>query len=101
MTHLFRRGLVVGKFSPLHRGHEILIRRAFELCREVVIISYSKPEFARCEAAERERWLAELFPAARRLVVTGALLADFGDPEHRALPANDADETTHRRFVAF
>lgn len=101
MTNRFRRGLVVGKFSPLHRGHEVVIRRASELCREVVIISYSKPEFARCEAVERERWLAELFPTARRLVVTDEMLAAFGDPEYPALPANEADETTHRRFVAF
>ena len=66
----FECGLVLGKFSPLHRGHELVIRRAFEMCREVVIISYSKPELPGCEAATREKWLAELFPNARRLVVT-------------------------------
>src|SRR3954470_23858219 len=65
----FRWGLVVGKFSPLHRGHEYLIGRAIERCENVAIISYSKPEFAGCEAARRERWLAALFPGTRRLVI--------------------------------
>src|SRR4051812_5145184 len=64
----FRCGLVVGKFSPLHRGHEYVIRRAMEDCEEVAIISYSKPEYPGCQAIRRERWLAALFPQTRRLV---------------------------------
>jgi len=62
--------MVIGKFSPLHRGHEALIRCAQKACDEVIIISYSKPEFAGCEAGTRAVWLAELFPTTRRLVVT-------------------------------
>lgn len=97
----FQRGLVIGKFSPLHHGHELVIQRAQEESHEVVIISYSKPEFSGCDAGARERWLACLFPAARRLVVTDELLAQHGNPSWPALPANEADATTHRRFCAF
>src|SRR5882724_10969330 len=50
MSKRFQRGLVVGKFAPIHRGHEHLIRHAFDNSDEVVIISYCKPEFAGCEA---------------------------------------------------
>jgi HTH-type transcriptional regulator, transcriptional repressor of NAD biosynthesis genes len=89
-SKLFRRGLVVGKFAPLHAGHELVIRRAQEMCDDVVVISYSKPEFPGCEPERRERWLAELFPQTRRLVLSEK---DF------AIPSNDADETIHRRFV--
>jgi len=62
MVRHFRRGLVVGKFSPLHRGHEGLIRCAQDSCDELIIISYSNPEFAGCEASRREQWLAEIYP---------------------------------------
>jgi NadR type nicotinamide-nucleotide adenylyltransferase len=103
MTGRFRRGLVVGKFSPLHRGHELLIREAFSRCREVIIISYAKPEPAGCGAARRENWLRELFPHAVRLVVTDAKLRDWGAPAegYGEVPPDDAEERVHRRFVGF
>jgi NadR type nicotinamide-nucleotide adenylyltransferase len=98
----FRRGLVVGKFAPLHRGHELLVRRAMEACDELVILSYSKPEPAGCEAELRERWLESNFPEARRLVVTDDRLARLRvGGEFHALPSNDAPASTHRRFVGF
>jgi NadR type nicotinamide-nucleotide adenylyltransferase len=102
MTKRFRSGLVVGKFSPLHRGHELVIQRAFEACLEVSIISYSKPEWHGCEAERRESWLAELFPAARRLVVTDELLRQWFRDSADALvvPPNDADDSAHRQFTA-
>jgi HTH-type transcriptional repressor of NAD biosynthesis genes len=103
MNRRFQRGLVVGKFSPLHRGHELVIRRALAECAEVVIISYSKPEFPGCEAARREQWLARLFPETRRLVVTDERLREWSRLRgpFDAIPANHADDTPHRRFCAF
>lgn len=103
MSKRFQRGLVVGKFSPLHRGHELVIRRAFDCCEEVVIISYCKPEFTGCHAARRHSWLSKLFPAARILVPTDASLAELSMNGHafRELPTNDASGTTQRRFCGF
>lgn len=103
MSQRFQRGLVVGKFSPLHRGHELVIRRALAECAEVIVISYSKPEFSGCGADCREAWLARLFPDTRRLVVTDERLRQFTQPgdAFTAVPANDADESTHRRFCGF
>ena len=92
----FARGLVVGKFSPLHRGQELLLGRAGAECAELFIISYSSPEFPGCGPEERAAWLAELFPRAHRLVVTAELLRERLPGVE--LPANDADERTHRRF---
>lgn len=100
----FRRGLVVGKFSPLHRGHQLVIERALGECDEVAIISYSLPEFPNCEAAARERWLAELFSQTRRLVIDAARLkvicAERGLTP-RDIPHNDAGDDPHRRFCAW
>lgn len=91
----FRKGLVVGKFCPLHRGHESVIRRALDDCAEVVVLSYTVPEFPGCEPEKRRCWLERLFPEAHRLVIA----AD--NPWGLEPPANDdPDETRHRRFVA-
>jgi len=86
----FSRGLVVGKFAPLHRGHELLIRRALELSEKLVILSYANPEPPGSSAERRARWLARLFPEAERLVLAA-------DP---SVPLDSADDETHRRFVA-
>src|SRR5262245_16421660 len=103
MAKRFQRGLVVGKFAPLHRGHEMVIRRALEACQEVVLISYSQPELPGCEPAHRERWLAALFPTTRRLVITDEILAARVGPgaAPREIPRNDANELDHRRFCAW
>jgi NadR type nicotinamide-nucleotide adenylyltransferase len=102
MTKRFRRGLVVGKFAPLHRGHELVIRRAFSECEEVVILSYSRPEVPGCPPELRERWLATLFPEARRLVVSddrAQMWSRSGGPG--AIPANDAPGAAHHDFCGF
>lgn len=86
----FGTGLVVGKFSPLHLGHELLIRRAMQASHETIIISYSSPELPGCEPHKRERWLRARFPEATVLVLDG---------ENHPLPHNDADALIHRQFV--
>jgi len=103
MIKRFKRGLVVGKFSPLHRGHELVIHRAIECCEEVVLLSYSKPEFPGCEAVHRERWLSRLFPNTLRLVVTDQRLHNWArkDADPQEIPDNDADALSHRRFCGY
>ncbi|HEX8907506.1 MAG TPA: AAA family ATPase [Longimicrobiaceae bacterium] len=103
MSRRFRTGLVVGKFAPLHRGHELLVRRALAECERVVILSYQNPEIPGYPAAVRERWLAELFPQAERLVVTGERLRAWAPPESEfsRIPANGGPESDDRRFCGF
>jgi HTH-type transcriptional regulator, transcriptional repressor of NAD biosynthesis genes len=99
----FRCGLVVGKFSPLHRGHEALIRFAQAACDSVIVISYCKPELAGCDAGRRAAWIAEIFPAVRSLVVTDELLRQRGKAGDRfvTLPHGNAPDDEHREFCAF
>jgi NadR type nicotinamide-nucleotide adenylyltransferase len=101
---LYRRGLIVGKFCPLHRGHMHLIQSAIDACSEVLVISYTKPEFAGLGRATRETWLREVFPGVRSLVVDdaslGRLCASRGLPPRR-LPHNDEDAAVHREFTAW
>lgn len=90
MNRSFARGLVVGKFCPLHLGHESVIRRALECCGEVFVLSYTSPELPGCEPDKRRAWLAARFPEVRSLVLESS----------DGIPPNDADDTTHRRFTA-
>lgn len=109
MRKQFHTGLVVGEFAPLHRGHEFVIESARAACEQVVLVSYSLPEFAPCAAPIRAGWLAARFPDARRCVLqaTGYVAADLdadARTEARALartmPRNDAPEREHHAFVA-
>ncbi len=88
MNGRFSRGLVVGKFAPLHRGHEWVIRSAMERCDEVLVLSYSNPEWSGCNPKRRVRWLKALFPEVRSLVL-----------ECDDVPSNDAADSVHRSFV--
>jgi NadR type nicotinamide-nucleotide adenylyltransferase len=104
LTSRYRRGLVVGKFCPLHRGHEMLIRRAVANCDDVVIISYTKPEFGSYTPLLREAWIKELFPQVLTLAIDDDILrghcARRGLPV-RTVPRNDASDAVHREFVAW
>ena len=101
MNQRFQRGLVVGKFAPLHSGHVLLIETAREQCEHLVILSYSNPELEFAGPGLREQWLAELFPDSTRLVVTEARLREwFGNSPPPDLPLNAAAADVHRDFVA-
>jgi HTH-type transcriptional repressor of NAD biosynthesis genes len=100
----YQRGLVVGKFCPLHRGHEMLIRHAIAACEQVLLISYTKPEFANCEPAIRESWLSGLFPTATVLVVDDDLLGRRCAERKlavREIPHSTAPDEEHREFVGW
>jgi HTH-type transcriptional regulator, transcriptional repressor of NAD biosynthesis genes len=95
---MFRCGLIVGKFSPLHRGHEFLIESALRSCEHLVLLTYSNPELPGCSAERREQWLAQLYPQTTRLVVSHEWLAHRYGGE-LSMPRNDAADDEHRAFV--
>jgi HTH-type transcriptional repressor of NAD biosynthesis genes len=97
-------GLVVGKFSPLHRGHEFLIAEAARRSERLLILSYSSPELPSCTAERRGQWLAARAPGHEAIVFDDAILARFSaaagvDP--RAIPANDSPDRDHQLFLAW
>ena len=101
----FRAGLVVGKFCPLHTGHELLIKTAIAACEEVVVISYAKPGYDRCERSQRATWLTEVFPSVMHIVIDDAWLnaqANEGRKlRYTQVPHDDEPELTHRTFTAW
>lgn len=93
----FATGLVVGKFAPLHHGHEILINTALEACDKLVIISYSLPELSGFLPDKRQSYLHARFPQAQIQVVRPEDALAWGiDP----MPHNESDDDSHRHFVA-
>lgn len=80
---MYSVGLVVGKFCPLHRGHELVINTALAQCQQVVIISYTSLANAPT-AAHRRTWLTKMFPTATVIVPEGGFPQDSDSEEaHR------------------
>lgn len=105
MSKRFQRGLVVGKFCPLHHGHAYVIQHAMSVCDEVVVISYTKPEFEHCARDTREGWLTRQFPDATVLVIDEEFLLQLcvqrALADVQPIPNNDASDDVHRRYVAW
>jgi HTH-type transcriptional regulator, transcriptional repressor of NAD biosynthesis genes len=83
---VFKNGLVVGKFAPLHKGHELVLELAQVQCENVLVLVYSNPDFTWMPNATRAKWVQELFPTAQVCV-----------PQNP--PPNNADDFTHREFI--
>lgn len=56
-----RRGLTLGKFAPLHRGHQLVIETALVEMDEVIVIIYDAPEVTPIPLSVRANWIRELY----------------------------------------
>jgi cytidyltransferase-like protein len=77
-----RRGLVFGKFMPLHRGHQLLIERALAEVDDLTIVVYdSEPtgDYPPMPIELRLRWLRELYPDVEAIVPVDDLEKDNPD----------------------
>jgi cytidyltransferase-like protein len=63
------RGLVLGKFAPLHRGHQHLIETAKAAVDELVVAVYETAWYDAAPAATRARWVEALHPGVRVVLV--------------------------------
>jgi HTH-type transcriptional repressor of NAD biosynthesis genes len=73
--HLYKRGLVVGKFYPPHNGHSYLIESAKSQCEELtVILCYKRSETI--PGSLRAEWLKKIHPDVHIKVVEDNKLAD-------------------------
>jgi NadR type nicotinamide-nucleotide adenylyltransferase len=61
---IVRRGLTLGKYAPLHRGHQLVIETALAEMDEVVLVIYEAPETT-VPLAVRSSWIRSLYPAVR------------------------------------
>jgi len=82
----YRHALVVGKFAPLHKGHQHLIECARSESARVTVLCYAVPDFIAMPSALRAKWIEALYPDVQVLVPEGA-------------PADKADGPVHWHFL--
>jgi NadR type nicotinamide-nucleotide adenylyltransferase len=92
----YRTGLVVGKFAPLTRGHEELIRTAAEQCEELIILSYTSANYGKYSDYAIRRKSLDMF--AESLYPAEIHIRVFDSYE--SYPRDDDPEEEHRAFCA-
>lgn len=96
----YRTGLVVGKFCPLHKGHESVIEQALLNCEEVIVLSYTSENYPKCTVENRRDWLNDLAYRFEDYMPGAAdrLKIHVLDPKEVDIP-NDLDpDEDHRKF---
>jgi HTH-type transcriptional regulator, transcriptional repressor of NAD biosynthesis genes len=84
-----RRGLVIGKFMPLHRGHQLLIDAALAECDDVTVVVYDSrvpAVYPPMPLEKRLGWLTRLYPQLEQIVG----VPDPLEPPSNEDPANAA-----------
>lgn len=60
-----KRGLTLGKYAPLHKGHQLVIETALSEMDEVIVIIYDAPETTNVPLNVRSNWLRSLYPQVK------------------------------------
>lgn len=67
-----KTGLIVGKFAPLHDGHEYLLRTAAHVVDTLIVLVYDAPDVTRVPVSVRASWIRTLYPKATVLEGTNS-----------------------------
>ncbi len=76
-----RTGLVLGKFAPLHKGHQSLIETALQENQRVLVMIYHAPDVTEVPLPVRARWIRELYPEVELIEAWDGPL-EMGDDPH-------------------
>jgi hypothetical protein len=57
-----RVGLVLGKFAPLHKGHQFLIEQALGQVDRLLVMVYACPDLIDVPLSRRAGWIRNLYP---------------------------------------
>lgn len=79
MTGRFGHGLVLGKFWPLHAGHQHLIDEALAVCDRVTVQLLARAE-EDVSLEVRAAWIRELHPAVHLVAAYDETPVDLEDP---------------------
>ncbi len=80
--------LVVGKFAPLHRGHQLVLDRALEVAGRLTVVVWANPDFSDMDDEVRAGWLRQLYPQATVVVGADGPPDDAPGPVHWAYVAD-------------
>lgn len=57
-----KTGLILGKFAPLHKGHQLLIETAIRQMNKVILLIYDCPDTISIPLDIRAGWIKKLYP---------------------------------------
>ena len=57
-------GLTLGKYAPLHRGHQYVIETALAEVERLIVVVYDSPSTTRIPLGVRAGWIRALYPSA-------------------------------------
>ncbi len=75
------RGLTLGKYAPLHRGHQHVIETALAEVDELVVLVYDAPSVTSVPLPVRAGWVRSLYPDVRVIEVWDGPEEVGDDPE--------------------
>lgn len=78
-------GFVLGKFAPLHRGHQLLIETARKENDRVVVMIYNAPDVTKIPLEVRARWLRTLYPDVQVIEAWDGPMEVGNSPEIRRM----------------
>ena len=78
------RGLTLGKFAPLHKGHQFLIETALAEVDHLTVIIYNEPSVTDIPLSVRASWIRQLYPAVRVIEAWDGPTETGDTPEIRA-----------------
>lgn len=55
-------GLTLGKYAPLHKGHQFVIETALREMQRVIVIIYDSPKVTNIPLHTRSDWIKHLYP---------------------------------------
>ena len=76
-------GFTIGKFAPLHKGHQYLIETAMKEMDEFYIVVYDT-EIIKNSVQERANWIKRLYPSAK-------IIYAFNSPNQYGLDKESVD----------
>ncbi|MDF1498805.1 MAG: adenylyltransferase/cytidyltransferase family protein [Patescibacteria group bacterium] len=61
MENEIKIGLTIGKFAPLHKGHQFLIETALEQVDRLIVMIYDCPDITDIPLKIRANWIRKLY----------------------------------------
>lgn len=76
-----RTGLTLGKYAPLHHGHQSVIETALDEMDHVTVIIYDCPETTSIPLNVRARWIRNIYPSVEVIEAWGGPVEVGNTPE--------------------
>ncbi len=75
-----KTGLALGKYSPLHKGHQWLFETALAEMDHLIVVIYQSPETTHIPLATRANWIRKLYPQIEVIEAADGPTATGDDP---------------------